>query len=312
MTPTLSVIMPNYNDAAYIEEALDAVLSQSFKANEIFIVDDASTDNSLQIIQPYIEKFKNVRLLRNERNLGSNAAVNRVLPLVKDDYLFFPSANDKILPGFFEKSMGMIERYPQAGISAVDIFFLHPDGRLIREPKEPFSDKPEYFSPSALISRMKNRRFYVPHGCGVIFKRSSFLKAGGFRLDMGSASDWFAIHVMAFRDGLCYVPEALVANRRIPGSISEVSGKNLNLQRNVYRLGHSILKSEYRDVYLSFQKSGAVLAFFGGTYAALFGTLLAHPEYWKSLFPLFVKRAFIKIKRLAASLVRPNHWALRA
>jgi len=296
---TLSVILQNYNDGATIGEAIEAILNQSFKPTELILVDDGSTDNSVEIIERYAKKDSTIRFLRNERNMGLWAAAYRALEAASGDYLYSASSNDKILPGFFEKSMSLLQQYPQAGLSCSDFFFLFPDSTLVRDPQRSFTATPCYFSPEELISRMSAKRFYVPHGCGVVWKRSSLSKAGNFNAQLGSAGDWFAIHIMAFRDGICYVPEALAVNRSMPDSYSARHGRQPLLQRKIYRYGHSLLKApEYRDVYDAFQKSGAVLAFFGGTYAAILRTLLAHPEYWKRLFPLLFKRVLKKMRKM--------------
>jgi glycosyltransferase involved in cell wall biosynthesis len=67
---TLSVIMVNYNHGKFIGEALDAILSQSYRPMEIIVIDDASTDNSLEIIQQFVRRDLIIRLIRREKNMG--------------------------------------------------------------------------------------------------------------------------------------------------------------------------------------------------------------------------------------------------
>ena len=67
--PLFSVIMPNYNNAEFIKEAIESVLKQSYKNWELIIVDDGSTDNSLRIIKPFL-KNKKIKLIKNKINKG--------------------------------------------------------------------------------------------------------------------------------------------------------------------------------------------------------------------------------------------------
>lgn len=295
----LSVVMPNYNDSATLAEAIDAMLRQSLKPNEFIIIDDASTDSSSAIIQRYADRHPIIKFLKNSINIGVVASNNRGVKNASGEYLYLASANDKILPGFFEKSMRHLLDHAQAAVSCTDFYFQYPDLTLVREPKEPFARKPEYLSPGTLISRMRRRRFYVPHGCGVIYKRSSLIKGGRYLAELGSAADWFAIHVTAFREGICYVPEALAVNRLMPDSFSAKHARRLGLQKKIYSFGRSLVQTPgYRDVSAAFQQSGAILAFFGKSRFEQLQTLVLHPKYWRYLVPLFAHRVLIKMKEI--------------
>ncbi|MEE9605051.1 MAG: glycosyltransferase family 2 protein [Candidatus Scalindua sp.] len=67
---TLSVVMPNYNYSQHVGETLEAILDQSFRPLEVIVVDDGSTDNSIEIIESISKRDPIVRLLKNEQNMG--------------------------------------------------------------------------------------------------------------------------------------------------------------------------------------------------------------------------------------------------
>src|SRR4051812_21669960 len=118
---SLSVVMPNYNHSHYIGEALEAILGQTFRPMEVIVVDDASTDNSVEVIEQFVRRDSAVRLLRNEQNSGPVPTVNLGLKQASGDYVYTMAADDKILPTFFEKSMNLLAQYPQAGLCSADM-----------------------------------------------------------------------------------------------------------------------------------------------------------------------------------------------
>jgi glycosyltransferase involved in cell wall biosynthesis len=97
MDKLVSIITPTYNCGKYIHRLLDSVLSQTYKNIEMFVIDDGSTDNTKEIVEPYIEKFVNVgkklQYLRQE-NGGAASAINTGLKYIEGEYLVWPDADD--------------------------------------------------------------------------------------------------------------------------------------------------------------------------------------------------------------------------
>ena len=93
-TKTLSVTMANYNHSAHLEIALKAICTQSLPPDEVLVVDDASTDNSVEIIQNIAAQFPFVHLIRNSVNQGPSASQNKALNMVTGEYLYIASADD--------------------------------------------------------------------------------------------------------------------------------------------------------------------------------------------------------------------------
>src|SRR5262245_56025904 len=116
--PKLSVIVPNFNHAQFLPRCLEAILGQSVRPMEILVMDDASTDNSVEVIESCAQSHPGVRLHRNEQNLGVVANINRGVNLAQGDYLAFAAADDEVAPGFFEKSLALLANNPEAALSA--------------------------------------------------------------------------------------------------------------------------------------------------------------------------------------------------
>lgn len=100
--PKISLIIPVYNAAPFLEEAFESVLSQNFDDIELVCVNDGSKDNSLEILEDFAKKDSRVKVISQE-NAGCGAARNRALTEAKGDYIYFFDPDDYILPRTFEK-----------------------------------------------------------------------------------------------------------------------------------------------------------------------------------------------------------------
>jgi glycosyltransferase involved in cell wall biosynthesis len=85
--PLVSIIMPVYNASKFIEEAIDSVLDQTYKNWELIAVDDGSKDNSLEILQNYAKKHKNIKVFKNKKNLGVGKTTNFALSKAKGRFI---------------------------------------------------------------------------------------------------------------------------------------------------------------------------------------------------------------------------------
>lgn len=211
---TLSVVMPNFNDARYLSGALEAIAGQSFPPREIVVVDDASTDDSVEVIRSFMRRYSFIRMIQNDRNRGAIDAVNRGLQAVTGDYVTLPAADDRVLPGCFEKSMALLRRYPEAGLCSGLSLLIDEEGRSSGVfPSPLISRSPCYLPPEKVVST------YLRFGMWVmvqstIYKRSAIMEAGGYVPDFGETADTFLFHVIAARYGACFIPQPLGAWRR--------------------------------------------------------------------------------------------------
>lgn len=110
-----SVIIPLYNKAPYIAQAIGSVLSQDFSDYELVIVDDGSKDNSVEIAQKAMEGRENCRLLKQE-NAGVSMARNNGVAVAQGEYLCFLDADDWWEPSFLRGMAELIALFPDAGI----------------------------------------------------------------------------------------------------------------------------------------------------------------------------------------------------
>lgn len=100
--PQISIIIPVYNVAPYLRKCLDSILIQTFKNIEIICTDDASTDNSLEILEEYAKKDDRIKILKHKKNLGVSCARDSALQIAGADYLMFIDPDDSVERKFCE------------------------------------------------------------------------------------------------------------------------------------------------------------------------------------------------------------------
>lgn len=110
--PRVSIGMPVYNGAHYIEEAIDSLLAQTYRNFELIISDNASTDSTPEIIKKYVAKDRRLRYYRNEKNLGLGANQNRVYELARGEYFMLAHHDDVRAPECLERCLEILDHDP--------------------------------------------------------------------------------------------------------------------------------------------------------------------------------------------------------
>lgn len=107
--PLVSIIIPVYNKATFIRETLDSALAQTYLNTEIILVDDGSTDGSLEILEHYAKDFpKKIRLFA-QKNAGVSSATNKGIQMAKGDYIQFLDADDLLSPDKIKLQLRLLE-----------------------------------------------------------------------------------------------------------------------------------------------------------------------------------------------------------
>lgn len=107
--PLISVAMATYNGSLFIEEQLDSILSQTYSNIEVVVVDDASIDNTFEILEKYTTQYSNLYVYRNETNKGLNQTFNRAIDLCKGVYIAISDQDDIWKPHKLQKLLDCIK-----------------------------------------------------------------------------------------------------------------------------------------------------------------------------------------------------------
>jgi hypothetical protein len=152
------------------------------------------------------------------------------LAQASDEYLYFAAADDVVLPGFFERSLALLERYPRSGLCSARVRIIAEDGRDkgVFETALP-SREACYFSPETCAALLYRDESWIM-GTTTIYRRDALLAAGGFDPALLGYTDGFAGRVIALTSGCCFIPEVLASWRRLEESISaRTAGSSLVL-----------------------------------------------------------------------------------
>ena len=103
----VSIVMPSYNTAKYIEEAIVSVLNQTYPYWELIVVDDCSTDSTEKVLKQYLMDNR-IHFLKNEKNSGAAVSRNYALREAKGKWIAFLDSDDLWLPEKLEKQIGFM------------------------------------------------------------------------------------------------------------------------------------------------------------------------------------------------------------
>lgn len=218
--PLVSVIIPNFNYARYLPEAIDSVLNQTYAPVEILVVDDGSEDDSEAVVKAYGDR---VRLIK-QKNLGVAAARNHGVRESNGELLAFLDADDSWLPTKLSKQVERMLSDPELGLVHCGVEEVDPDGTSRRQL---VAGMEGWVSRELLLFQ----RPVIINGGTLIVSRASFDAVGGFDTRLSTAADWGFCYLVAARQRVGFVPEPLV-KYRIHGS---------NMHANIKAMEHDML-----------------------------------------------------------------------
>ncbi len=135
----VSVAMAIYNCASTLREAIDSIISQSYKDWELILCDDCSTDETLSIAKRYEKRYDNILVIENKCNLGLPASLNRCVEYAQGDFIARMDGDDISLPERFEVEMAILNSHPEYALvsCAMINFDENGDWGIQRKPEKP-------------------------------------------------------------------------------------------------------------------------------------------------------------------------------
>jgi len=299
---TISVIVPNYNDSATIGAAIESLAAQTRAPDEILVIDDGSTDDSVSVIEACAAAHPTVRFLRNDRNRGVIYTLNRGFGEAIGALVHPASADDIYRPRLLEIGERLFAKYPQAGLFCGEGGYFSPDGSRWEYPYS-FTGHEGYFTAADLIA-FSGRQYMPPiRISSTIFRRSLLMGVGGFRDALSWHCDYFAWEILAYRHGFVYSPEMLSDFRVEDQGYSGAGLRSWEQKRKVI-LAHARLlhTPEFSDIEPYLLTTGALCS----DATAVLRAALTMPEVRPYLSPRLIKRGLMPL----VPLTRPKRRAI--
>jgi glycosyltransferase involved in cell wall biosynthesis len=206
---SLSVVIPNRNDSKYLPRCIRSIVHQSVKPDEFIIIDDESTDDSVEVIRREFAGHRFARLEINPKNLGGVQTANRGLQMARGKFLLFMGANDFILPGHFARMKACLERYPHAGLWSAMVWLCDEEDRYIRmHPSPVVALRDTYFTGEQCRRMVRGFGGWLT-GQTTVYRREALLEAGALDPSLKGLNDLLAALVVASRYGAAFSPVPL-------------------------------------------------------------------------------------------------------
>jgi glycosyltransferase involved in cell wall biosynthesis len=249
--PKISVVVPAYNVCNYIEDTLKSLECQTFQDFEVLIVNDGSTDNTANVVQPFVERDSRFKLL-HKKNGGLSSARNYGINYAVGEYIALLDGDDTYHPDKLANHVGHLEQNPDVGV-------VYSASRAIRDDGRPtfitLSGKPVNSDP-LLALLCKN---FIGHGSNGVFRRSLVSSIGEFDETLRSMEDIdFWLRVAATRQWKFYREKRVLCYYRVrPSGLSfNVAQMELCSQQVIHAAYHRspelvqpILETAYAYMY---------------------------------------------------------------
>lgn len=250
--PLITVSMAVYNGESYIKEAIDSILNQTFKNFELLIINDGSTDNSMNIINSYTDS--RIRILHNEKNSGERFTRNRAVFEAKGKYIAILDCDDLTSPNRLEVQYNYLEANPEISLCGTWGIIIDENGNEFGN-KITHSIDPEYINIEMLFSNQ-----FI--NSSVMYKTQIGKDIGGY-ISVDIPPDYAFFSRISENYKMANIPEFLVQYREHSQGISKTKIDQLregevDILKNLYHkfdlpislihIPHSFTKGDFQGI----------------------------------------------------------------
>ena len=210
----VSVVVASYNHAEYLEQRMDSLINQTYQNIEILVIDDCSTDGSVEVLRKY-ETHPKVKLVLREKNGGWVAVSNQGVAISSGEFIIFANCDDSCEPKMIEQLVKGMYENPTVGISFCRSSMVDEDGKLIGDD---FLVREKAFkircNNDVLLNQKEMGRFLlhscvIPNLSAALFRRECYKSAGGLTSAYRVCSDWALFFKVVENYDVAYVSQPL-------------------------------------------------------------------------------------------------------
>ena len=285
---TVTVLIPTYNRADWLIESLNSILAQTRRPDEILVINDGSTDDTLARLDAYRE---DVQVL-NQDNSGKSSALNKAIAQAKGDLIWVFDDDDIAVPDALETLLGLLANDPEAGFAygRHDRFETRPNGKVVWQDTGYWHDcPPEDFLFESLLDMFA-------HQPGMLVRKSLYQRVGAFDESLVRSQDYDMLLRLA-RHGRPAPTERVLFHQRQHDLPRGTAEKRINCQDRVQawqKFDRKIIRKIYETLPLGqYLPVGSALTEPGMMRRALIrrGIVMARKSLWDAAHEDFIRAA---------------------
>jgi glycosyltransferase involved in cell wall biosynthesis len=210
-TPAVTVCMPVFNAALYLDEALDSVRTQSYSDFELLVFDDGSSDASRAIVERHARLDPRIRCFERTHR-GYAPLLNEGLQIARGKYYARMDGDDVSLPGRFEKQVAFLVTNPVCSAVGTQILMVDPEGDVVNRARHPLTH-------SEIDPCLLRGVFGMTHG-SIVMRTAALRSIGGYHTEFEPAEDYDLLLRLGEVGTLANLPEFLYAYRMHPQQVT--------------------------------------------------------------------------------------------
>lgn len=175
-------MLPVLNGERFLDEAIGSIVTQDFRDLEFILVDDASTDGSLRILEQWAARDSRLVVLRNEQNLGASASLNRALAVARGEYIARQDADDVSEPGRLRAEVEVLDAHRDVVLVSMNYHVIDERGTILQTTRRDH--------PPEVVEYLLHFSNAIGGHTQVMYRRDAILAAGGYSAELRASLDY--------------------------------------------------------------------------------------------------------------------------
>lgn len=244
-SPFITVIVPNYNHAAYLCQRVDSILNQTYQDFELILLDDCSTDDSKEILLSYKDNPKVSKIVFNETNGGTPFKQwNKGIDLARGEWIWIAESDDVADSRFLETLMQGVEKHPECGFSFTWTRRINTEGEVLHLYDRKDTNRDVVYSGKQFVNEKLLLNCSIDNVSECVFRKDLYNPHNSVLYeDMRLCGDWFFYVLMTGRTNVLEIQTTL-SNYRMHGTnvTSSAERKGLTFLEGVRILDFIVAK----------------------------------------------------------------------
>ena len=249
--PKVSIIVPNYNHANFLEQRIQSILKQTYQDYELILLDDASTDHSLDILSQYADHTKVSRVIENRVNTGVPFKQwNNGVSEAKGEYIWFAESDDFADETLLESLVALLDNNPQVGLAYCQSQGVDENNNALYDLKEWTDPIDKDHWNESYINNGKNEcshflalRCTIPNASAVVFRRSVYESVGGADESFRLSGDWMLWSKLLLVSDVAFLAKSLNYFRMHANTVRQNSSRSAIALQEAFRIFDYIHKN---------------------------------------------------------------------